>query len=564
MDTNSWRAGARAQKQRRATAVVVLGALWLPFPPAGGERSNIESEAMALPVGAAVPMEPRYDADTPVYVDYDGVYPPPVVVVPSAEPDEGGLDVDDVVHAVTGAADDVSPYSLPEVAVRPPITGCGQDYPCYRYQLVLAGKRRTGERLRFAIDYREPYLNWEKAAPRYDVVMLDAAGTELSRAAWAWNVREAEASSPVDMPWRDEPANTGISHGHLEVFVDDPTEDAYQVVVIAQRVRDANTGFQPRVKLEHPYRPSPNRRLLLPDLQPLVPYELALGNVDNCIEIAGELQADPSSACDPNTDNFDSCLGVLDDPQQNATLPCSLRLRFSYGYRNAGEGPLRVEFRPLEDTSGGDSGTAVQRIFREPDERDAYQLERSETHEVGPYHLHAAHQHYHYDPMFEVELYSYDPGTGERSPEPLSVSPKVGNCGHDWFMADFMTSFDQDPRGTEDSDGCLGLHGSRVDNVVIALSAGWGDTYGRQTGDSYVPFATRTESGTWERLDDGDYLLVETVNIDGAMTESDMTDNVGYTHLKVGPGGVCIVERGLGESPNSRTREEPLGWRACA
>ncbi|MBW3658598.1 MAG: hypothetical protein KY457_08160 [Actinobacteria bacterium] len=465
--------------------------------------------AAVAPTASLPTDEPEYAATTTVEVDREGIYLP------------------------TQTAKEPSDTAVAE-AVRPSIARCGTDYDCFRYDLVLPGGRRSGERLRFGIDYRQAFLERKGGRPRYDVVLLDADGTELTRAAWSWETRELQRAAPVTPPWGDPPVSLADSHGHLEAFLDDPTDPTYVAVVIASSISSPNRGFQARVKLDPPYRSSNGRGLLLPDLEPLVPYELMLNPVDGCVG--------------------------LDDPEQNAGLPCDLRLRFSYGYRNAGEGPLRIEFEPLAD--GGIEGDAVQRLFWPPSQRDEYELERSVTREAGTYHLHEGHQHYHYDPMYSVELYTYEDGT--RSREPVSETPKVGNCGHDWFMTDFATSFEQDPRGAQDSDGCVGESGSlRFDRVAIGLSAGWGDTYSYATGDSYVPFATQGADGTWQRLEDGEYLLVQRVNIDHALLEQDVTDNVGYTHLRVDGSTVCIIERGLGESPLERTAAEPLAWPTC-
>lgn len=462
---------------------------------------------------------------TGVKLAHGGVYPPFQVAGPSG----------------TGVK-----IGQPDQHLRPRIDGCGIDYSCFRYELELLQEPESGDRLRFGIDYQEAHLN-DPDFVDYDVVILDSKGNEVSRAAWDWLPQSLTFPLPHSPLFLNED-----SFGNLEAFVDNPTDSSYTAVVIAMYVPTPGSGFQPRAKLENPYKPTPARRLLLPNIQAYSPHDLGFG-------CEGE--------------GVDGILGALagilsDDPLMNTTVPCDVRLRFSYGYGNAGEGPLRLEFTPATD--GADKGDVIQRVFREPDERNAYDAKdpgQSEIFAAGTYHLHASHQHYHYDPMFQVQLFSYDADTGDR--QDLRRTLKVGNCGHDWFMVDFMTTFGQDPRGTQHSDGCTGASGQSVGPIRIGVSAGWGDIYSRNTGDSYVVFGEEIE-GEWRPYGTGDYLLVETVNVgenengQPFLTESDTSDNVGYTHLRVtAPGNVCVVERGLGASPHESIRQFPTGRPSC-
>lgn len=416
---------------------------------------------------------------------------------------------------------------------RPDPSKCGTDYDCFSYLIDVAGHVPSGARLRVGASLFDSWIentngqSTEGGHDGYDLIVLrrdDLGAREVARSNWVTGIDVADVGKLAQFPGLDQ-----------EAVVADPEPGTYEIKVIAHAVCDeradgsrdcvedgqANARFSMRAKLEKPFILRGQPKLRLPDLRPQPAWNLEFFCRD---------------------EEFDE-----EHPLEHFCL------RFAFGYENAGAGPLDLRFQVPEEG-------VTQYVFREdgtPEDYDDNLMSGAfETFDAGDYEFHEHHGHYHYAGMYQHELLWVEAPGELRS---RRFSPKLGNCGHDWFMADF-DRFGQDPTSRHDSEGCTG--GSQGTNleVRIGLSTGWGDYYGKNTIDNYVRF---TDPDDAEVLPLGEYVLRSTVNQDQTITEERFGNNVGYTHFRVTDQDVidgktldeefepvlCLFERGRGSSP---------------
>ena len=74
----------------------------------------------------------------------------------------------------------------------------------------------------------------------------------------------------------------------------------------------------------------------------------------------------------------------------------------------------------------------------------------------------------------------------------------------------------------------------------IGLSTGWADIYTAELSDNYVDFGINL---------DGYYLLRFFADLDGTIEETNESDNVAYSYIRVSGLDVELLERGRGRDP---------------
>lgn len=185
----------------------------------------------------------------------------------------------------------------------------------------------------------------------------------------------------------------------------------------------------------------------------------------------------------------------------------TLRLKFTTRFSNQGEGPLEV--RPESD----DSPTLLQIVYSaDPD------APLGEREGVGHYTFEQRHGHLHIDSFAHYELWAVDE-QGELE-ESLVSNPKVGFCLIDAEIADpEMTS-----KAMQVYWGCR--------SEVQGLSPGWGDVYTAQ-----LAMQDLNISG----LPDGRYALVNVINVQESLLESNYSNNRAWVYLSI-VGGALRLE----------------------
>ena len=184
----------------------------------------------------------------------------------------------------------------------------------------------------------------------------------------------------------------------------------------------------------------------------------------------------------------------------------TLRLKFTTRFSNQGEGPLEV--RPERE----DGSRLLQVVYSaDPD------APLSEHNEVGHYTFEQRHGHLHIDTFAYYELWSVDE-QGDLV-EPLVSNPKVGFCLIDAEIADpAMTSKEMQVYW-----GCR--------SEVQGLSPGWGDVYTAQLAVQDLNVSS---------LPDGRYALVNVINAQENLIESDYTNNRAWVYLGIEDGGLRL------------------------
>ena len=184
----------------------------------------------------------------------------------------------------------------------------------------------------------------------------------------------------------------------------------------------------------------------------------------------------------------------------------TLRLKFTTRFSNQGDGPLEV--RPESD----DSPALLQIVYSA--DSDAPLDERAG---VGHYTFEQRHGHLHIDSFAHYELWSVD-AQGELE-ESLVSNPKVGFCLIDAEIADpEMTSKEMQVYW-----GCR--------SEVQGLSPGWGDVYTAQ-----LAVQDLNVSG----LPNGRYALVNVINVQESLLESDYSNNRAWVYLGIEDGGLRL------------------------
>ncbi|MDQ3952244.1 MAG: hypothetical protein M3279_04675, partial [Actinomycetota bacterium] len=300
----------------------------------------------------------------------------------------------------------------------------------------------------------------------YDVEV--ARGGHRLRAA----VDHAGTTDSFSIALTDPEGRTTATHDD-EAFVAEPVGGTWQVVVVRE---DEGAGrFRVRAKLEREPRPPRGRVPLLPNLRAEPGYdftfsyvEAACGLVSECSEVT---PAPLPPFCAP------------DETAEDQAVRC---LRFSFGYQNAGRGPMDLRFGKFDPVTR--SVPVRQRIYLADDTPDGYTDNDYVEQDAATATYHEVHGHFHYDNVFGAQLLRVvDEDRGVM--EPVAEVAKRGACAHDIAFVDFGRFF-QDPQGLADSgsDCNFAFTDPTSPAVRIGLSAGWGDIYTAGLSDNYVDF----------------------------------------------------------------------------
>ena len=186
----------------------------------------------------------------------------------------------------------------------------------------------------------------------------------------------------------------------------------------------------------------------------------------------------------------------------------TLRLKFTTRFSNQGEGPLEV--RPEEEGEGDDR--LVQVVYSADPNMP---LETRSG--AGRYTFEQSHGHLHIDAFAYYELWSVDED-GDLQ-ETLVSNPKVGFCLIDAEIVDpEVTS-----RDTQVYWGCR--------SEVQGLSPGWGDVYTALLAAQDLNVSA---------LPEGRYALVNAINHQQTLLESDFENNRAWVYLSIEAGGVRL------------------------
>ena len=141
----------------------------------------------------------------------------------------------------------------------------------------------------------------------------------------------------------------------------------------------------------------------------------------------------------------------------------------------------------------------------------------SERPGVGHYTFEQRHGHIHIDTFAYYELWSVD-AQGDLK-EPLVSNPKVGFCLIDAEILDPQAT----SKDTQVYWGCR--------SEVQGLSPGWGDVYTAQLAMQDLNISA---------LPDGRYALVNAINHEETLLESDYTNNRAWVYMSIQGGAVRL------------------------
>lgn len=318
--------------------------------------------------------------------------------------------------------------------------------------------------------------------------------------------------------------NVPVPGSGIEGFAMDPAPGVWTVEVVR---RDSEAGpFRVRAKLEREPRPPRRPYRLLPNLRAEPAYDFTFSYPEAACALVSDCSAMPAPLppfCAP------------DETAEDQAVRC---LRFSFGYQNAGPGPMDLRFGEFDPVTR--RVDVRQRILLADRTPLSYTDNDFVERDAASATYHEVHGHFHYDNVFGAQLYRVvDEETGEM--EPVAEVAKRGACAHDIAFVDFDHFF-QDLQHVADSgtDCNFTFTNPTSPAIRIGLSAGWGDIYTAGLSDNYVDFGLNG---------DGLYVLQVQADVGNTIDESDEKDNFGYSLIRVGTTSVELLERGRGKSP---------------
>lgn len=278
----------------------------------------------------------------------------------------------------------------------------------------------------------------------------------------------------------------------------DPTVGTWRITVRTESVTDS--AFRMRSRLEA--RPPSLRTktgAVLPNLQILPPHEASFMHpVTN-----GSSGGDPMGV---DLMGAESC--HPEEQAEDGALRC---LRFAFGIRNTGLGPLQLYFN-----SSGPMGQDQELIQRVQRADDTY-FDRP----AGIARYHKTHAHYHHHDAVALRLYRVtDPKKG--SLEAAGDKHFKGFAHRSELLRDWGHFYPTWP------------------HFGFGLEAGWADIYEWDRPGNYIDFATNA---------DGYYVVRMWADPVEGILESNEQDNAGYTYLKVTGNEVELIEAGRGKDP---------------
>jgi hypothetical protein len=290
---------------------------------------------------------------------------------------------------------------------------------------------------------------------------------------------------------------TGLYSG--EFLHEGPDEGTWRVEVSADDVTDS--PFRMRAKLEARKPPvGPKKAAVLPNLQVLPPHEATF-----LMPVTNGSQGDP-----PQGAPGDSC-----HPEERAQDNAVRCLRFAFGVRNTGRGPMHLFYE------GGppQPHPLTQRVHR----ADGSYFD----HDAGMAVWHESHAHYHHGDAVAVQLFAVtdrDKGTLEEA----GPRHNKGFAHRNELLREWRRFY---PTWTGD--------------LGFGLVPGWADIYEWDRPGNYVDFGTNG---------DGYYVVRMWADPVNGILESNDRDNMGYTYFQVTGTDVELIEAGRGKHPWDRCK----------
>lgn len=310
-------------------------------------------------------------------------------------------------------------------------------------------------------------------------------------------------SAQVTGPGGSYQISSGGGLYSAEALILDPEPGTYQIRVQANAVTDSN--FRLRAKLEA-REPSLGVRkgAVLPNLQVLPPHEASF-----LLPVTNGGFGDPPMGLDLL--GLESC-----HPEEHAEDQAVRCLRFAYGVRNTGRGPMQLFY---EGAAAGPDKPLYQRVVN----ADGSYKDR----EAGTAKYHKTHGHYHHDAAIGLQLYQVT----DRKKGILEEAgaPRTKGFAHRMELLREWDTF---------------YPVWRMDGV-FGLSAGWADIYEWDRPGNYIDFGLNG---------DGYYVVQLEADPVGGVLESNEKDNFGYTYIEVTGSEVKMIEAGRGRHPWDRCK----------
>jgi hypothetical protein len=344
---------------------------------------------------------------------------------------------------------------------------CGGN-PCWDYRLEL---EESGYRLRIGIDHPE-------VGDVFEVRVTPPGGGTVSSFGPSSGLYSAESL-------------------HLR-----PTPGTWRIRVIAENVSES--PFRMRVKLEgRPPSLGTKNGPVLPNLQVLPAHEASfLLPITN-----GSTDGSPQGV---DTQGAEAC-----HPEEHAEDRALRCLRFAFGVRNTGLGPLQLEV-------GGGATQLERELIQLVERADGTHFARP----AGVARWHKTHGHYHHDAAVGLRLYRVvDRRRGKL--EPTGERRTKGFAHREELLRDWEHFY------------------PTWDRFGFGLGAGWSDIYEWDRPGNYIDFGLN---------DDGFYVLRMWADPVNGILESNEKDNVGYTLLKITGDAVKVLEVGRGTDPWDRCK----------
>lgn len=313
------------------------------------------------------------------------------------------------------------------------------------------------------------------------------------------DVYQADVTDPNGQLFSISPGSGLYS---AELLVRNPTSGGWRVQVRAENVDEP--AFRMRAKLEgRPPSLGVKKGAVPPNLQVLPAHDASfLLPVTN-----GSTDMDPTGL---DLKGAESC--HPEERIEDGALRC---LRFAYGVRNTGRGPLHLFLG-----AGGayQDRELLQRIYR----ADGSAFDRS----AGLARYHKTHLHYHHDAAIGLRLFRVtDHEAGEL--EPAGEMRTKGFAHREELLRDWERFY------------------PTWEPVEFGVRAGWADIYEWDRPGNYIDFGLNG---------DGRYVIRMWADPVEEIMESNEKDNLGYTYIEVTGEQVEILETGRGKHPWDRCK----------
>lgn len=281
-----------------------------------------------------------------------------------------------------------------------------------------------------------------------------------------------------------------------ELLLDSPARGTWKIVVRAEEA--TASAFRVRVKFEDgPPSLGVKEGPVLPNLQILPPHDASfLYPVTN--------GASAGMSVGANTLGTASC-----HPEEYAEDGAVRCLRFAYGVRNTGLGPMEL--------FTGAGNQLERELFQRIYLAQGGAIERR----AGVARYHKTHAHFHHDAAIGLQLFKVENRSTGKLSEASAIRTK-GFAHRNELLRDWEHFY---PTGSLNGFGLL---------------PGWADIYEWDRPGNYIDFGLNT---------DGHYVVRMWADPVKGVKESNELDNTGYTYLKVTGSEVKLIEAGRGEDP---------------